>query len=204
MPTCWKINWIHIKTGIAKVVLRILGCLQPTMTTAHRRHPQRDQLSFQWMPKPSRSFIRREYAGSFEGPPHNNQHSVGRRGSVTPVLSNSHDTDLTSETTIWVPNEGGVVSNFVRQALRSESIYGDGKQTELRPRRHLIGQLPSNSTAAGQVVRMKLRWMLVGLLLPVALAQPSDAMTRIAGDMGGPLGDYLLMFAAIRDWGSGS
>ena len=24
-------------------------------------------------------------------------------------------------------------------------------------------------------------------------------MTRIAGDMGGPLGDYLLMFAAIRD-----
>src|SRR5262249_61011702 len=51
------------------------------------------------------------------------------------------------------------------------------------------------------VISMKLRWMLVGLLLPVALAQPSDAMTRIAGDMGGPLGDYLLVFAAIRDAG---
>jgi hypothetical protein len=48
---------------------------------------------------------------------------------------------------------------------------------------------------------MKLRWMLVGLLLPVALVQPSDAMTRIAGDMGGPLGEYLLVFAAIRDVG---
>ena len=48
---------------------------------------------------------------------------------------------------------------------------------------------------------MKLRWMLVGLLLPVALAQPSDAMTRIAGDMGGPLGEYLLVFAAIRNAG---
>ena len=48
---------------------------------------------------------------------------------------------------------------------------------------------------------MKLRWMLVSLLLPVALAQPSDAMTRIAGDMGGPLGEYLLLFAAMRDAG---
>ena len=49
---------------------------------------------------------------------------------------------------------------------------------------------------------MKLRRMLVGLLLPVAaLVQPSNAMTRIAGDMGGPLGDYLFMFAAIRDSG---
>src|SRR5260370_22303597 len=46
---------------------------------------------------------------------------------------------------------------------------------------------------------MKLRWMLVGLLLPVALVQPADAMTRIAEDMGGPLGEYLLVFAAIRD-----
>src|SRR6516164_9920787 len=48
---------------------------------------------------------------------------------------------------------------------------------------------------------MKLRWMLVSLLLPVALAQPSNAMTRIAGDMGGPLGEYLLLFAAMRDAG---
>ena len=48
---------------------------------------------------------------------------------------------------------------------------------------------------------IKLRATLVGLLLSVALAQSSDAMTRIAGDMGGPLGEYLLMFAAIRDSG---
>jgi hypothetical protein len=48
---------------------------------------------------------------------------------------------------------------------------------------------------------MKLRWMLVGSLLPVALVQPSDAVTRIAGDMGGPIGEYLLVFTAIRDAG---
>src|SRR5262245_65038288 len=47
---------------------------------------------------------------------------------------------------------------------------------------------------------MKLRWMLFGLL-PLVLVQPSNAITRIAGDMGGPIGDYLLMFAAIRDSG---
>ena len=47
----------------------------------------------------------------------------------------------------------------------------------------------------------KLRAMLVGLLLPVAFVRSSDAMTRIAGDMGGPLGEYLLMFAAMRDSG---
>ncbi len=48
---------------------------------------------------------------------------------------------------------------------------------------------------------MKLRAMLVGLLLPVALVQPSDAMTRIDDDMGGSLGQYLLKFVAIRDSG---
>ena len=48
---------------------------------------------------------------------------------------------------------------------------------------------------------MKLRAMFVGLLLLVALVQPSDAMTRIDGDMGGSLGEYLLKFAAIRDSG---
>ena len=48
---------------------------------------------------------------------------------------------------------------------------------------------------------MKLRAMLTGLLLTIALVQPSNAMKRIAGDMGGPLGDYLLMFATIRDSG---
>jgi len=47
----------------------------------------------------------------------------------------------------------------------------------------------------------KMRAMLIGLLLPVALVQPSNAMRRIAGDMGGPIGEYLLMFAAIRDSG---
>jgi hypothetical protein len=48
---------------------------------------------------------------------------------------------------------------------------------------------------------MKLRMMLVGLLLPVVLVQPSKAMTRIDDDMGGSLGQYLLKFAAIRDSG---
>jgi hypothetical protein len=43
--------------------------------------------------------------------------------------------------------------------------------------------------------------MLLGFLLSLAFVQPSNAMTRIAGDMGGPLGDYLLMFAAIRNSG---
>src|SRR5262245_43165931 len=43
---------------------------------------------------------------------------------------------------------------------------------------------------------MKLRWMLVAPLLPLVFVQPSNAMTRIAGDMGGPVGDYLFMFAA--------
>jgi hypothetical protein len=48
---------------------------------------------------------------------------------------------------------------------------------------------------------MKLPAMLVGLLLPVAFVHSSHAMKRIDGDMGGPLGEYLLMFAAIRDSG---
>jgi hypothetical protein len=47
---------------------------------------------------------------------------------------------------------------------------------------------------------MKCCWTLLALL-PLALVQPSHAMTRISEDMGGPLGDYLLMFAAIRDSG---
>ena len=48
---------------------------------------------------------------------------------------------------------------------------------------------------------MKWQAMLFGLSLPVALGPQSYAMTRIAGDMGGPLGEYLLTFAAIRDSG---
>lgn len=48
---------------------------------------------------------------------------------------------------------------------------------------------------------MKLRAMMVGLLLAVALSQPSDAMMRIDDDMGGSLGQYLLKFATIRDSG---
>src|SRR5262245_27851743 len=52
-----------------------------------------------------------------------------------------------------------------------------------------------------KVVPIKLRGTLVGLLVSLAFAQPSGAMTRIADDMGGPLGQYLLMFATIRDSG---
>jgi hypothetical protein len=48
---------------------------------------------------------------------------------------------------------------------------------------------------------VKMRWMLAGLLVLVALVPRSNAMTRIADDMGGPLGEYLLVFAAIRDAG---
>jgi len=48
---------------------------------------------------------------------------------------------------------------------------------------------------------MRLRAMIVGLLLAVALVQPSNAMMRINEDMGGSLGQYLLKFATIRDSG---
>ncbi len=47
----------------------------------------------------------------------------------------------------------------------------------------------------------KLSSLIAGLLLPFALTQPSAAMTRIAEDMGGPLGDYMLLFAAMREAG---
>ena len=50
-------------------------------------------------------------------------------------------------------------------------------------------------------MRLTLRSLLVGLFLLVALVLPSSAMTRIAEDMGGSLGDYLLKFAAMRDSG---
>jgi hypothetical protein len=52
-----------------------------------------------------------------------------------------------------------------------------------------------------RVVPMKLRVLLAGFLLVITLVQPSHAMKRIAEDMGGPLGEYLLMFVAIRDSG---
>jgi hypothetical protein len=42
---------------------------------------------------------------------------------------------------------------------------------------------------------------LAGLLLSIGLAQASPALTRIENDMGGPLGEYLLRFATIRDSG---
>ena len=48
---------------------------------------------------------------------------------------------------------------------------------------------------------MNLRWLPAGLLLLTASVAPSSAMTRIADDMGGPVGEYLLVFAAIRDAG---
>ena len=41
----------------------------------------------------------------------------------------------------------------------------------------------------------------MSLLLVVVFVPRSNAMTRIADDMGGPLGEYLLVFAAIRDAG---
>ena len=39
------------------------------------------------------------------------------------------------------------------------------------------------------------------MLFSITFMQPSNAVTRIAEDMGGSLGDYLLRFAAIRDSG---
>lgn len=48
---------------------------------------------------------------------------------------------------------------------------------------------------------MKLPTIFVGLLLSFAVINPSAAITRIENDMGGPLGKYLLKFAAIRDAG---
>ena len=52
-----------------------------------------------------------------------------------------------------------------------------------------------------KVVSIRLSAMLGGLLLSIALVRTSDAMVRIADDMGGPLGGYLLKFSAIRDLG---
>jgi hypothetical protein len=48
---------------------------------------------------------------------------------------------------------------------------------------------------------MKLPAILIALLLSVTFVRSSFAMTRIDDDMGGSLGKYLLMFAAIRDSG---
>ena len=48
---------------------------------------------------------------------------------------------------------------------------------------------------------MKLSVLFVGLLLSLALVHSSYAVTRIADDKGGSLGEYLLMFAEIRDSG---
>jgi len=48
-----------------------------------------------------------------------------------------------------------------------------------------------------------MRWsaLIIALLLSGAVVHSSSALTRIRGDMGGPLGRYLRMFAAIRDSG---
>jgi hypothetical protein len=48
---------------------------------------------------------------------------------------------------------------------------------------------------------MPLRPIFIGLLLSFILSGPTAAMLRIDGDMGGPLGEYLLRFAKIRDSG---
>jgi hypothetical protein len=64
----------------------------------------------------------------------------------------------------------------------------------------LRGQHPLPATG-GQISAMKTHSKLLGLLLPIFFVDSSYAMTRIDGDMGGPLGQYLLKFAAIRDSG---
>ena len=42
---------------------------------------------------------------------------------------------------------------------------------------------------------------LVGVFLSLTVVHPALAATRIQNDMGGPLGQYLLMFTRIRDSG---
>jgi hypothetical protein len=48
---------------------------------------------------------------------------------------------------------------------------------------------------------MRLPALLIAPLLAFTVISPSAAVKRIQDDMGGPLGKYLLMFAAIRDSG---
>ncbi len=48
---------------------------------------------------------------------------------------------------------------------------------------------------------MKLPAIALGLFLSIAIAHSSSAVTRIRDDMGGSLGRYLRMFAAIRESG---
>jgi hypothetical protein len=58
------------------------------------------------------------------------------------------------------------------------------------------------SVVALGILRMHLTTSsFIGLLLSIAVVSPSSAVTRIQNDMGGPIGKYLLMFAAIRDSG---
>jgi hypothetical protein len=48
---------------------------------------------------------------------------------------------------------------------------------------------------------MRLPAILFGLVVSIAFPQSSSALTRIENDVGGSVGKYLLMFAAIRDAG---
>lgn len=50
-------------------------------------------------------------------------------------------------------------------------------------------------------ISMKSSTLLIALLLAFASVRPSSAMTRIADDRGGSLGEYLIRFATIRDSG---
>src|SRR6266852_6411610 len=65
-------------------------------------------------------------------------------------------------------------------------------------RRGLIRRYKIPALAGGF---MKLSIGLLGLVLSMAVAHSSPAVTRIRDDMGGPLGRYLRMFAAMRDSG---
>jgi hypothetical protein len=48
---------------------------------------------------------------------------------------------------------------------------------------------------------MKFPAILLGLLLSTVIVHSAAALTRIRDDMGGPLGRYIRIFAAIRDSG---
>jgi len=48
---------------------------------------------------------------------------------------------------------------------------------------------------------MRLYAYLFGVFLSLTIVHPAIAATRIQNDMGGPLGQYLLMFTRIRDSG---
>jgi hypothetical protein len=77
-----------------------------------------------------------------------------------------------------------------------------GRRPNFRSGRHRLFLLPGAAHLSGQLaLTMKLLGRFVGLLLSLALMPASYAMTRIGEDKGGSLGEYLVMFATIRDSG---